>query len=203
MTPSPSAVSYFTAIEKTGILRRVANDNRLRPIPKDHKQAYYHAALAVSVAAWDAYIKNLVLNFYTEVTDILIAKYHALHTVTSNLAGVALSRFNTPNAENSRNLLIQYTGYDPIGDWIWPAARMNGQQVRDRLNEILKVRHSFAHGFGLPAYSWTRSRSGHIRLTNEAIQNTEAFLNNLVTRTDRGMQEHINTQYGATVLWYT
>ena len=78
---------------------------------------------------------------------------------------------------------------------------MAGLQVRARLNEILRVRHSFAHGFDIPDYDWTRSPGGKIRLTSKAIQETEAFFKNLVKVTDRGMKTHIELTYGLTSFW--
>ena len=112
-----------------------------------------------------------------------------------------MERFNTPNWENAQRFLEQCTGYDPINDWVWHRRRMSGLQVRVRLNEILRVRHSFAHGFEMPAYNWTESPSGEARLTSKAIQETEAFFKNLVNTTDRGMKAHIESTYGFVNIW--
>ncbi|MCP3967835.1 MAG: hypothetical protein GY718_16030 [Lentisphaerae bacterium] len=54
---------------------------------------------------------------------------------------------------------------------------MGAQEVRERLNEILKVRHSFAHGFSVPAYSWIQNNSGRIRLTNKSLVDVDALFN--------------------------
>ena len=78
---------------------------------------------------------------------------------------------------------------------------MSGLQVRVRLNEILRVRHSFAHGFDIPAYNWTELPSGKVRLTSKAIQEIEAFFKNLVKVTDNGMKTHIESTYGFANIW--
>ena len=164
-------------------------------------QIYYHAALAAYVAAWNAYINNLVRDFYNAIADASNPRVDAIYTIAKRAAENALARFNTPNSENTRNLLLQCTGYDPIDDWIWPQRGMAGLQVRVRLNEILQVRHSFAHGFDMPAYNWTELPSGKVRLTSKAIQDTEAFFKNLVNVTDKGMKVHIETTYGLASIW--
>ena len=78
---------------------------------------------------------------------------------------------------------------------------MNLQQVHQRLNEILRVRHSLAHGSDTPAYTWTQSLTGRIRLTSQAVQETETFFRNLVKVTDRGMKAHIELTYKLANIW--
>jgi hypothetical protein len=78
---------------------------------------------------------------------------------------------------------------------------MNALATRTMLNEILQVRHSFAHGFPIPAYSWTQTSNGKIRLTKKAIQDVAAILKYLVTATDLGMKQHIQTIYTVVLAW--
>lgn len=199
--PSPSALKYATAVGRIQTLRRTATDRRLRPMSYDEIQVYYHAALAAYVAAWNAYISSLVRDFYDVTGNPLNSKYDAIHTLAKDAAENDLTRFNTPNWENTRALLERYTGYDPINDWSRSQRGMNRHQVQNRWVEILKVRHSFAHGSDLRAYSWTESPTGRIRLTSKAIQETEAFFRNLVKVTDNGMKAHIELTYGLTGFW--
>jgi hypothetical protein len=129
--------------------------------------------------------------FFQVVANPIAAQYHAMHSLANAAAELKLNRFNTPNAENSRNLIVACTGYDPWTDWQWPARGMSALATRIRLNEILKVRHSLAHGFDMPGYSWTQSASGNARLTLNSLTWTRAFLSQLVVRTDRGLEAHI------------
>ena len=199
--PSSAALKYITAADRIQVLRKAATDRRLRPMLPDEIQVYYQAALAAYVAAWDAYINNIVRDFYNVIADALNPKFHAVYTIAQQAAERDLDRFNTPNWENTRNLLVQCTGYDPINDWIWTRGGMNSFQVHSRLNEILRVRHSFAHGFNMPAYDWTQSPSGRVRLTSKAIQKTEAFFKNLIKVTDKGMKSYISLTYGLVNIW--
>jgi hypothetical protein len=64
---------------------------------------------------------------------------------------------------------------------------MNALAVRLRLNEILKVRHSLAHGFAMPGYVWPQAPSGKTRLALEALVWTRTFFNHIVTTMDIGL----------------
>jgi len=164
-------------------------------------QAIYGATFVAQVAAWNAYVVGLVGCFFREVSDPTLARFHAMHTLARTAAERSLDRFNTPNAENTRTLLLTCCGYDPWSDWQWPVRRMNGLAVRERLNEILKVRHSLAHGFPMPGFSWTQNPSGQVRLTGKTLTWTRSFLAHLVSGTDRGMANHLTTVYGVPVPW--
>ena len=198
---SPAASRYMTAAGHIRTLCKAATDGRLRPMLQEEIQVYYHASLAAYVAAWNAYIKNLVIDFYNVIADPSNPRFQAIYITTRHLAIRAIDRFNTPNWENTRNLLNQYTGYDPINDWVWLRRGMDRFQVQERWKEILQVRHSFAHGFDVRAYDWTQSPSGRVRLTSKAVQETEAFFKNLVNVTDGRMKAYINQTYGIPSIW--
>lgn len=159
----------------------------------DEIQVYYHAALTAHVAAWNAYIKNLVGDFYDVISDPSDLKFRAIYAIARGRAENALTRFNTPRAEDTRNILVQYTGYDPINTLLW------GQ--REKLNNIVAVRHSFAHGFDIPSNTWTQSLNRQGQLTNWGIHETKDFFENLVKVIDQGMKAHIKSTYGLANIW--
>jgi hypothetical protein len=78
---------------------------------------------------------------------------------------------------------------------------MSAIQLQERHNQILKVRHSFAHGHSIPQYSWNTLPGGQCRLTRKTIDMVEAFFRNLVRRTDAGMKNHIQSTYNIRVIW--
>lgn len=198
--PSPSAQDFAISASKALLLRHSAtNRNALNSLADG--QIYYHSALAFLVAAWEAYIENLTRNFIQTVANPLDPKYLIIHGILLDRIEEYLKRFNTPSADNCRKLLVDYTGYDPIGDWVWSARRMGAVQTRARLDEILKVRHSFAHGFPIPTLSWTQSSSGEIRLTAAAIDDVNAFFKFMVKTTDNGMKNHLGASFGISAGW--
>ncbi|BAZ47921.1 hypothetical protein NIES4103_05260 [Nostoc sp. NIES-4103] len=147
------------------------------------------------------YVEELVRNFFDVTANPLDPQFHAVHTIAKNAAERSLKQFNTPNSDNSRNLLVQYTGYDPINDWVWSRRSMNALATRQMLNDILQVRHSFAHGFPIPVCSWTQTPTGKVRLTAKAIKDVDALLQYLVNVTDLGMKQNIQIIYGIVTPW--
>ena len=193
--PSSAFTKFQLSKERALILHRVVGDARLQPQSAGDREAICHAAHAALVAAWNAYIVNVVKDFIPAIARPNDVTFNAVHTLVADLLDAELKRFNTPNAENARKLLVLYTGYDPLNDWIWPQRSLSGLEVRERLNEILKVRHSFAHGFPIPAYSWTSQSSGKTTLTKASVQMTGAFVTNLSKRTEEGMKRHLRDVY--------
>lgn len=201
---SKAASGYKTAAKQAIILRETATDIRLGPPLPEERQIYYHASLAACTSAWNAYIIEIVHNFFDAIANPLDPKFSSLYDLAKEASEGLLNRFNTPNWENSRNILIQCTGYDPMNDWKWYRGTrlyLNAHQTRERLNEILKVRHSFAHGFPIPAYRWTQLPSGKVRLTKKSVKDVELFFNNLVRITDREMKAHIKLTYNIDTRW--
>jgi hypothetical protein len=164
-------------------------------------QALFGAVFATQVAAWNAYVVAVVRAFYIEIANSASPTFHAMHTISSSHAEKDLDRFNTPNSEKTRELLVVCTGYDPWPDWAWPRSGVTALAARLRLNEILKVRHSFAHGFAMPACAWNVDASGRTRLTRAVLKWNRAFLFRIATKTDVGLKTHIRGIYGRAAGW--
>lgn len=195
--PSAAAIKYRALTVRASVILKADR----RRLGRNEVQAMYGAAFVAQTAAWNAYVAGAVDCFFKEVANPAVANFHAMHTLANASAKAQLERFNTPNAENTRNLIVSATGYDPWTDWQWPARGMNALAVRLRLNEILKVRHSFAHGFAMPGYSWTQAPSGETRLTLAGLAWTRAFINHLVATTDHGLKNHLIAVYSITPKW--
>ncbi len=183
------------------VLRRRGTDSRLRPIALAESQACFGAALAAAVAAWEAYCEAIVNEFFDVTADPLDIRFSALHDLGSKHGAQASKLFNTPNFEKARVLLLTSTGFDPYQSWSWPARRKPVLFVKQFLDEVVQVRHSFAHGFKVPACSWTQDTRGKVRLTASAIADVQALLANLVKRTDSGLKQYISSLYGLSAPW--
>jgi hypothetical protein len=199
--PSTSAQRFVTSIDRPSVLLNAASAEPTTGRGSERRQVYYHAALAALVASWDAYICQIVIEFFDTIADPLNPPFHALHSSARSVAENSVKRFNTPNWDASRELLAQHTGFDPINSWAWHSRGLGVQQTKERLNQILRVRHSFAHGFDLPPYSWTQDSSGRKRLTREGVYFTEKFFRHLVRQTDGGMKQHIESRYPVRTAW--
>jgi hypothetical protein len=194
--PSASAVLFFEGRKRARLLVRAAR------VTGVDKATALHAALAMLVAAWEGYLERLVLEAQGEVSDAANRGLSGVLALLKTLSESEIKRFNTPNADNARRLLSAYTGYDPINDWSWPNGNLNAIQTRQRLDEVLRVRHSFAHGAAIPGnISWARNRNRLGELTSRALWSTDSLLSHLVRATDAGMATHLNSVYGVSLKW--
>src|SRR5688572_8201725 len=103
--PSPARIKFLSTAERAVLLRLLVIKGRRRSLTREEIQLYYHASLAATVAAWDAYIKNIVGDFFGIITDTANPKYNVVHQLLRERAENALGRFNTPNWDNARNLV--------------------------------------------------------------------------------------------------
>ena len=167
-----------------------------------HKAVCLHAALAMLVAAWEAYLERLLREVQFEISDSTQTRLSAVLALLTQITESEIKRFNTPNYSNSRELFIKHIGYDPINDWDWPGGGLSGIQSRNRLDEILQVRHSFAHGFPVPTdIHWVRSRNRPGVLNVAILQSVDKFIAHMIAVTDQGLKDHLKLVYGVIVKW--
>ena len=111
---SPAALEYLDAAERIQTLRKAAINKHLRAtLSQGEIQVYYHAALAAYVAAWEAYVSNLVRAFYDVISSTLDPGSHAIYAIAQQSAARALERFNTPNWETPATFSFNALGMIP------------------------------------------------------------------------------------------
>ncbi|HCR1828758.1 TPA: hypothetical protein ONB59_001081 [Pseudomonas aeruginosa] len=191
--PSKALARFKIQISNAEILRRTNSH-----LKNQDRQIYYHASLATTVAAWDAFVKGITLEFNARV--LLYSQsiaYQIIYTALKKQLEEKNRKLNTPNYENARNHILDFTGYDTIPAWNYPRANLNSQQVKDRVGEIFKVRHSFAHGFSIPSLNWTTPpRGGAPRLTALDVEFNEKLFTHLTKITDKNLEHHLTNNFG-------
>ena len=195
---SPASNLFKLARGRARLFSSLAHAPKLRPITHLHRSTCLHAALATYVAGWEAYLEDVTRQSIALLRDPSNLRVSSLIQVLEPHALRAIEKFNTPNHEQSRNLLLNYLGYDPWPDWTWPQRSMGSPQVQLRLNEILRVRHSFPLPNDIP---WVVRRGKPGELTVGAVHEQGRLLEHLVTMTDSGLSAHLSSRFGATVSW--
>lgn len=198
---SAALAEYTSAASGARTLCATATDARLRPLSLQVKQQYLHASLAAHVAAWDNYIKSAIREYYRRTANPLDVRYAVLHNTVQMLSASALRKLNTPNRDNARNAIVECVGYDPLPDWTWKSANLTATDIKDFMDEVFKVRHSFAHGFGLPALDWLAPKSGANRLTVSAVNRVDHLFSHLTLRTDKGLAKYATLAGAPSPIW--
>lgn len=179
--------------------------NPIPPRGRRHNQdALHRVAIVVCVAAWQAYIDAIIREGLTATKPLAGSPRHVLtyHRLVENQAKTDLGRFNTPNGENVRRLILEALGFDVHNAWAWnaPRRRWTSQDTKTRMDEWLKIRHSVAHGFGLPNLTWLNHR-GVPRLTLGHVKDCQHFFRHLVGQMDPALSLFLTAEYGIPAPW--
>lgn len=193
--------NFRSAKTRAERLLAISTDRRLRPIAYADAEPAFHAGLAACVSAWEAYIEAVCLEAIDAIALGGSAEVLVLQTLLRAEAIRAIEKFNTPNAENCRELLLRYTGFDAFHHMASQRLAMPAHQARARLNEILKVRHAFAHGFPIPAYAWTTRYGIQNRLTKRAVRDAIVLIDDFSSSIDRELSRHVGAAFPGRALW--
>lgn len=165
------------------------------------RQTFYHAALAAFVASWDNFIKCLLVEYFSAMQTIGDARLHQFSVIAAGMLKNELKKFNTPNFDKSREIINVTTGFDPFNVWGWPQKQKTPNEINAYLNEVLKVRHAFAHGSSIPGYTWTKKRDGSTRLTRAGVDNSAALFEHLSRTTDKELGAFFSQTYNTHTPW--
>jgi hypothetical protein len=114
------------------------------------------AVVVIAVACWQAVVQDMALFMLDRgMPDPSDPNYPFARLIRGQVMG-NVTRFSTPNAQNSRTLL-QQVGFDPHPYWSWSTRDVGGHrvtlkpaQVEEQLRDWLQVRHAIAHGDVMP-----------------------------------------------------
>lgn len=121
---------------------------------RDEETSINRAVVVLVVAAWQALVQDLALAALDHGAPLAGSPLSkGSYALLSGRLRKEIADFSTPNAENTRRLLLA-AGYDPRPYWTWSqrggrakgVVIWNPHDVDVRLNEWLRVRHAIAHG---------------------------------------------------------
>ena len=173
-----------------------------------HRQdAIHRSGVVLTVAAWQAYIEKVLGEGLARLESVVIEPANEIAPPPWAVIGIqfqiatvkkSVAKFNTPNAENVKRLFEETFDFDPWPYWTWRLARRNwdGETVRMRTNDWLKIRHSIAHGVDLPnQVSWIIGANGTPRLTLQLLVECKKHFQHLVSETDAAFWAHLERRF--------
>ena len=173
--------------------------------------ALHRAGVVLTVAAWQAYVEKVLAEGLDAIaadmaTPAAAAPRWSVHTFQMRRAAILnlIKKFNTPDDVRVRDLFQDSIGFNPWTRWNWIQGRRNWsvQEVRDRTNGWVNIRHSIAHGFGLPVnLPWLRDGAGPPRLTLELLQECRRHFVHLVNQTDSAFADFLVTNHALPRPW--
>ena len=169
------------------------------------QDSIHRAGVVLTVAAWESYVEAVIREAFVAISPPAGAPAHAVcvHRLAQVTANKQAADLNTPNAENIRRIMQDTVGFDPWSAWSWsaPRRRWASNQIVERLNSWLKIRHTVAHGSDLPQFNWIRSPQGRYRLNLVLLRECRSFFNHLVEQTDAGLGRFLAMAYPGVLTW--
>lgn len=151
--------------------------------------ALNRAIVVLTVAAWQAYVQDIT----HEAMDLLKPAGPPMQqwNLTNAQVTRAIQLFSTPNAENTRDLLI-FVGFDPRPFWTWKVGQENlsSASACERMNRWLQVRHAIAHGHdALPDVPMlAKLKDGSRALGRANAEACMTFFERVVAKTDAAIR---------------
>lgn len=108
------------------------------------------ASVAHIVGSWEGYLEGVLREFVSKTRVNAHRRAWTLIVQYEALVDKMASELNTPNWDKCRDLVLSVTGMDVYPSWIWTAKFTNQTDTKSFFDGILRVRHSFAHGFPIP-----------------------------------------------------
>jgi hypothetical protein len=185
---------------------------------RHEQEAIHRAGVVMTVAAWESYIENVLLEGVAAIESnagigIAAAAAPAVpippwarHTFDLRRTEIknSIKKFNTPNAVNVRDLFVDSLEFNPWLSWNWnaPNRQWNSDEMRKHLNQWLDIRHSVAHGFPLLTdIVWIQGDYAKPRLTLYILKDCKALFKRLVLQTDTAFAVFLRDHHGVPIPW--
>jgi hypothetical protein len=158
-----------------------------RPGRQYRLAALNRAAVVICISAWEAYIEELVRESLVALRPATppLGSWSALNASVRGLLG----RFNTPNADQVRQLFSDALGLPDIHlTWAWP--NCTSTQAVQRLAFAMDLRHQIAHGV-----------NPRPLVNNPYSSQLPDFFTRLGSCTDTGVRAHLVDVLGVANPW--
>ncbi len=168
-----------------------------------HHSSLYKAGIVLTVAAWEAYVENVLKEAFTILEPHISAADKPMFRLREAELANLVKKLNTPNKENVLKLVEAALNVKIESSWEWnvTSRRWSGTDVSKRLNGWLLVRHQIAHG-GIIGTSLPRELGiddGKILLKH--MRGCKDTLTHIVDATDRALANHLVRSYGVPHAW--
>lgn len=211
--PSQSQEQFAGQLELVNQLISVHGQVQQGRGRRHQQDAIHRAGVVMTVAAWQAYLEKISLEFIEVVENSLdhpadgIAPPDWAKLILQTRKTAAkqeIGRFNTPNCQNARSLLKNITGFDPWPIWEWHQGprQWNGHDTRIRTDAWVRIRHTIAHGYELPAdLDFLLGQNGQPRLTLKLLQECVKHFKHLVRLSDQGVSTFLADTHAIDTGW--
>jgi hypothetical protein len=157
------------------------------------------AAIAAAVGCWEGYIESALREFVSKTRFQAHRRAWGLIVQFETVVDKMTSDLNTPNWERTRDLMITVTGMDPYVSWVWLPKYTSQVDTKLFFDGVMRVRHSFAHGFAIPSNVPGLVSPGILDLgyVNDAIKCIEFF----ATATDSLLEHELIYRHSCQTGW--
>ena len=162
-------------------------------------QCVLRAAIAQAVGCWEGYIEGALPEFVYKTRVQAHRKAWTLIVQFESLVDKLTGDLNTPNWDKSRELILSVTGMDPYASWIWAPRFTNQTDTKAFFDGILKVRHSFAHGFSVP--TGVPGLAGAGKLDVAYVTDAVVCLGFFAKQTDDLLEHELTHRHGCSTGW--
>lgn len=170
-----------------------ARDSRVNRLGRSD---FYHASWTAMIASWDSFVKTICKEFLSKSNNSLtlgipnnaVVSAQKVNHQALVMYERLLKIFNTPNFDNSRELILTATGVDFYSKWKWDDKNISSLSLKRYLDEAVGVRHSFAHGFPLRSIPNFSTVDGNSNLTYRKTIFLRGLLKEITAITDRELE---------------
>lgn len=153
---------FVSLLDNAADMVIVSADRSQRPGRRREEMALNRGAVVLAIASWQTYVEDMARAIFDTMS---VGATSPLQNLIRADVLSGISRFNTPNARNSLDLLLR-TGFDPLPLWAvsinWTVGRywaggvvtktvdrrvtFSSTEACFELDAWLQVRHKIAHG---------------------------------------------------------